>query len=402
MPRARHFAFVTDELPRPGSAGHLAYNHALIDHLATRGHGVDLYLTRPRLPSPVTRVPRALAGRQISGPNLTQAGEFLIATEPRAAAAALVRAVLPGILHGHSMQRPNDVILGAPITGAQSEWIGARIAESRPDAILIDTIFRAPLLDRPELAGLRSVLVTHDLFHRRHAALSLAGYRVAPARLDRQDEQALLARADALVAIQPQEAALLRAMCPDRTVVTVPMPATPKPRPHTSPRNPDRLVFIGSDTLPNLDGLRWFFAHVWPGLRAARPNIRLDLVGDCGSAIGRLPAGSRQLGRVADLSTSLHRAALAIAPLRTGSGLKVKLLDYARHGLWTVATSEAGAGIAHDDRPPIFIADTPSGFGATILAALTQQPDDDDAISFIARHYAPEQVFGPVTSLLDA
>ncbi|EGO94697.1 hypothetical protein APM_2472, partial [Acidiphilium sp. PM] len=49
MPREgrRRFGFVTDEWPRAGAAGHLAYNHALIAHLREAGHTVDLYLTRP-------------------------------------------------------------------------------------------------------------------------------------------------------------------------------------------------------------------------------------------------------------------------------------------------------------------------------------------------------------------
>jgi hypothetical protein len=348
-------------------------------------------------------MPRVGPFASIAGPRLMQAGRLLTATEPRAAGAALARAVLPGRLwRGAQQGRRNDVVLGAFITPDEAAWIGARIAGDRPDAIMIDTMFRAPLLDQPALRAIRSVVVTHDLFHRRHAALKMAGYRVEPAVLGRQDEAALLDGADALVAIQPEEAALLCEMCPDRAVITVPMPAAVQPRPQGVARDPERLVFVGSDNLPNLDGLRWFFEAIWPGLRAARPNIMLDLAGDCGATIGRIPAGVRRLGRVADLAPALHRAALAIAPLRTGSGLKVKLLDYARHGLWTVATGTARAGLAEDCRSPVFVADQPATFGATILAALAQQPTEDDALAFIDRHYAAAQVFAPLTALLEA
>jgi succinoglycan biosynthesis protein ExoO len=375
----------------------------LISHLGARGHRVDVYLTRPRLPMPVMRLAKDGPFATIAGPRLMQVGRFLTALEPRAAGAALARAVLPGRLwRGARTGRQADVVLGAFITAEESAWLGARIAGDRPDAVLIDTMFRTGLLDRPEVRSLRSVVVTHDLFHRRHAALKMAGYRVEPAVLGRQDEAALLDRAGAIVAIQAEEAVLLREMCPDRPVIVVPMPAAAQPRPDGVTRDPDRLVFVGSDTLPNLDGLRWFFDAIWPGLRAARPSIMLDVAGDCGAAIGRLPAGVRRLGRVADLAPALHRAALAIAPLRTGSGLKVKLLDYARHGLWTVATGEARAGLAADCRPPIFVADQPATFGATILAALAQQPVEADAIAFVSRHYAAAQVFAPLTDLLEA
>ncbi|MCF3947478.1 glycosyltransferase family 4 protein [Acidiphilium sp. AL] len=409
---SKRLSFVTDELPRPGAAGHLAYNHALIAHLAARGHAVTLYLTRPRLPCPILRKPDFAPGGTVAGPRLIQAGGWLIAAEPRAAAASMARMVLPGsTLHllrsrARRKTRAADVVLGNLIDTADAAWIAAHIASALPDtkppdAILIDTIFRAPLLDQPLLAGIPSVLVTHDVFHRRHAALSLAGYRIAPPALSREDEAALLRRAATIVAIQPDEARLLRELCPDRTVIAVPMPAPAAPRPAAVRRNPDRLVFVGSDALPNLDGLRWFFGAIWPGLRGARPAIRLDLVGDCAAALGRLPAGVRRLGRLADLAPALHNAALAIAPLRTGSGLKVKLLDYARHGLWTVATHAARTGLAEDVRPPVFVADSPSSFGATILAALAQQPDDSDAIAYIGRHYAADHVFASLTDLLE-
>lgn len=395
--RSRRFSFVTDEWPRAGTAGHLAYNHALISHLVARGHRVDLYLTRPRLPWPVIRNRGPVAVR---GPRLLRFGPWLAAAEPRATAVALLRGIAPAVLRGARAARVNDVVLGAGITGTEAAWIAARIATDAPDSILIDTIFRAPLLDHPALSGIRSVLITHDLFHRRHAALRLAGYRVAPAELGRADEAALLNRADALIAIQPEEGRLLTGMCPERPVFTVPMPAAPAPRPEGVRRHPERLVFVGSDNLPNLDGLRWFLAQVWPGLRAARPDIRLDLAGDCGAALGRLPPGVRRLGRVSDLAPVLHGAALAIAPLRAGSGLKVKLLDYARHGLWTVATHEACAGLAPDTRLPVFVADTASNFGATILAALTQRAEEEDALSYVRRHYAAARVFAPLDTLL--
>lgn len=402
--RPKRFSFVTDELPRPGSAGHLAYNHALISHLSARGHRVDLYLTRPRLPGPVMRLDDAAPFASVAGPRLMRAGRYVAATEARAAVASIARAVLPGSMMRGARHRHNDVVLGSYITIDEAGWIARRIAADRPDAILIDTVFRAPLLDRPELAGagaVRSVVITHDVFHRRHAALRLAGYRVEPAELSRGQEAEALAQAGALVAIQPDEAGVLREMCPDVPVISVPMPAAPVPRPAGVQRNPDRLVFVGSDNLPNLDGLRWFFEAIWPGLRAGRPAIRLDLAGDCGAAIGRLPAGVRRLGRVADLAPALHRAALAIAPLRAGSGLKVKLLDYARHGLWTVATGEARSGLADDRRAPVFVAESPATFGATVLAALAQQPEDEDALGYVTRHYAAAQIFAPLIALLE-
>jgi hypothetical protein len=381
--RLKRFAFVTDELPQPNAAGHLAMNWALITHLAALGHAIEILLIRPRLPKPVMRW--ASQGVTVSGPRLLRAGRWMIASEPRAAFAGLTRMMLPGRLVRGMRQASGEVdaVLGAFPTPTQIEWCAAHLAALHPDAILIDTIFRAPILDDPRLVAIPSLIIAHDVFHRRHAALRLAGYRISPASLNRQDEAALLEKGGALAAIQEDEAALLAKLCPDKPVITAPMPAIPCPRTHDTRRDPQRLVFVGSDSLPNLDGLNWFLGEVWPRLTKARPGITLDLVGDAGTTIGAMPPGVRRLGRQPDMAPFLHRAALAIAPLRVGSGLKIKLLDYARHGLWTVATPPSLEGFARDKAAPFIRAEAPENFAIT-------------------RHYGPNAVFAPLRALLNA
>ncbi|HET9146634.1 MAG TPA: glycosyltransferase family 4 protein [Acetobacteraceae bacterium] len=376
-------------------------NWALIAHLTGRGHEVDILLTRPRLPRPLTRLPGNVG---VSGPRLWRAGSWVMAAEPRAALAGLARAILPSRAI-RDMRRASggaDAVLGAFPTAAQAAWCGERIAASRPDAILIDTIFRAPVLDHPGLAGIPSALIAHDVFHRRHAALRLAGYRVEPPVLTRQDEAELLGKANALVAIQEAEAELLRDLCPGLPVISAPMPAIPCPRPEPVERDKRRLVFVGSDSLPNLDGLNWFLAEIWPLLALHRSGITLDLVGDSGMVLGGLPEGVHRLGRQPDLAEPLHQAALAIAPLRVGSGLKIKLLDYARHGLWTVATPPSLEGFAPDPAAPFIRGEGAVDFAEAILAALDDPPGEAAALDYITRHYGPDTVFAPLCELLDA
>ncbi len=375
-------------------------NWALITHLAALGHRIEILLTRPRLPKPLLYWP----GHDISlnGPRLFRLGPWVAAGESRAALAGFARMALPPRLV-RRMKRASgeaDAVLGAFPNEAQAEWCAAHLARSKPDAILVDTIFRAPVLDDPRLLGIPSVIIAHDVFHRRHAALRLAGYRISPEALNRQDEAGLLGKAGALAAIQEGEAALLAELCPDKPVITAPMPAIPCPRSADMPRDPQRLVFVGSDSLPNLDGLNWFLGEIWPRLTAARPEIRLDLVGDAGTAIGVMPAGVRRLGRQPDLAPFLHRATLAIAPLRVGSGLKIKLLDYARHGLWTVATPPSLDGFAADRLAPFIKAAAPEEFAQAVLAALALPASEAAALSYITRHYGPNAVFAPLRELL--
>jgi succinoglycan biosynthesis protein ExoO len=400
------FAFVTDELPQPGLSGHLALNHAVIAWLRGCGHEVDILLTRPRFRWPVQRFTTA----PVAGPGIAGWGDFVFAREPKAAIAILARRILSRLPAGAAVLRRAraqsygvaDAHIGAYITPAQSAWCAQYIRAKAPDAILIDTIFRAPVLAEPGLQNFNSVILAPDLFYRRHRAMLAAGYRVYPPQLSCETESELLGLAKAVAAIQPEEAAQIRVMCPAQNVCITALPALPCPPPLGNKKLPGRLVFVGSDTLPNLDGLRWFFAEIWPHLRNSLPDVTLDLVGDCGTALGRLPAGINRLGRVKNHSAILHRAMLAIAPLRVNSGLKIKILDYARHGLITVLTPDSLRGFAANAAAPFMVAADAAAFASAIVSKLAE-PDPKDAqlaMNYVASHYNTEVSFSGLAGAL--
>jgi len=395
------FAFITDQLPRPGLAGHLAMNHAIIAWLRSKGHEVTILLLRPRLRSLVVRYDTA----DTLGIGLIHWRNYIFLTSWRAALAILGRNLLEklplnagsALLRRVGAKRYGgaDAVLGAFITPEQSAWCAGQITRTAPDAIFADTIFRAPALREPALAPIHSLIIAHDLFHLRHRALRSAGYTVHPPELTREQEAGLLSLGNVIAAIQPEEAATFRQMCPDKAVVTAPMPALPCKRPKTLGKIAGRLIFVGSATLPNLDGLRWLFAEVWPSLRASCPSVTLDLVGDCGNAFPVLPPGVTRLGRVPLLSPILHRSALAISPLRVGSGLKIKILDYARHGLMTVATKESLDGFAEDVRAPFIAASDAGSFAEAVAAKLFENDpaDENQALNYVAKHYDVDMCF---------
>ncbi len=403
------FAFVTDELPRAGAAGHLAVNHAIIEWLQNSGHEVSVLLTRPRLRWPVESYGLA----QVVGPDIRTWRQFVVAGTMRQAIGILARNLLSrfpagaaGFLRRRFRARSYgsvDAVLGAFITPAQSAWCAAKILHIAPDGVLVDTIFRASLLQEHGLHHFNTVIGAPDLFYRRHQAMLAAGYKIYPPQLPREMEAGFLSAAKAIAAIQPDEAAEISAMCPGQRVCITTLSALPCPPPPGQIRLPGRLVFVGSDTLPNLDGLRWFFAEVWPNLRKGYPCATLDLAGDCGAEMGRLPAGVRRLGRVENLAEILHRARLAIAPLRVSSGLKIKILDYARHGLMTVMTPESLNGFAADTDAPFIVAADAAAFSSAIAFRLAE-PDPRDAqraFGYVEKHYNLDASFSGLKAALN-
>ncbi len=391
-------------MPRPGEAGHLAYNHAILSHLAARGHEVTVVLARPRLDGLVQRT----GGLRVVGPGLASGDGWVATSRPKDAVRILARSalsLLPSGL-GEALRRRGragdygeaDAVLGRFLSEAEAE-AAARLCAGA-DWVVADTIFRAPALAK--LApGPRRAIVAHDLFHARHAALSARGLALFPPTLTAEDEARWLAEAELLVAIQPEEEQALASLAPAARVVTAPMPARAIPRPAGTMREATRLVFIGSASAHNTDGLRWFLAEVWPLIRARLPEARLDVAGTVCREVGAAPEGVSLLGRVPDLAPLLHRAGLAIAPLRAGSGLKIKLLDYAAHGLATVTTTVGAAGFLRDAAWPFVLADDAEGFADAALSLAGSDPTAREAAALAyVGHYGAEGVFAKLLAAL--
>ncbi|UCZ59046.1 glycosyltransferase [Mycolicibacterium phocaicum] len=107
--------------------------------------------------------------------------------------------------------------------------------------------------------------------------------------------------------------------------------------------SPPRLVFMGTrDWPPNQEGFLRAL-ELWPRISAGIPGAELCIIGakKPGAADPTYPDGVRDLGFVDDLGAFLGTCRALIAPIRTGGGVRVKLLDTIRIGLPAVATTAA-------------------------------------------------------------
>lgn len=103
---------------------------------------------------------------------------------------------------------------------------------------------------------------------------------------------------------------------------------------------PPRLVFLGDRTWgPNAEAAR-ILLEWWPEIAAGVPGAELCLVGKpAENSPTQLPDGVRDLGFVDDLDGFLATCRGLAAPIRTGGGVRVKLLEALAIGLPVVSTS---------------------------------------------------------------
>jgi len=111
-------------------------------------------------------------------------------------------------------------------------------------------------------------------------------------------------------------------------------------------RDPSTIVFSGNmGYFSNIDAISWFVREIFPRIVHEEPNAKLLIVGSRPGrkvkALANLDPRIRVTGMVERMQPYLHRCAVAIAPMRAGSGQLFKLLEAMSSGAPLVATSLA-------------------------------------------------------------
>lgn len=150
-------------------------------------------------------------------------------------------------------------------------------------------------------------------------------------------------------------------------------------RPMAPPAAQPRVVFCGvMNYAPNAEGMTWFVEHVWPLVRAQRPDATLAVVGPDPSTAFRALCGRdvsiNVAGRVPDVREWLWDAALAVAPLHVARGVQNKALEAIAAGLPIVMTEAVAGGLPPQAMPASRVANTAEDFARHVIELLSLPP----------------------------
>lgn len=190
---------------------------------------------------------------------------------------------------------------------------------------------------------------------------------------------AVYARVDHVAALTPEDAAFIRRAFPffARKVAHVPVCMdVPDSTPPGAAGGGRALLFLGNlYHPPNGDGLRWWLREVAPRLG---PGWTLHLCGlDAALGDADLPPSPVRVvrhGFVEDLGRAFADVRIAIAPLVTGGGVRMKNLELAALGKAIVTTSRGNEGIGFVDGRDAVVADDPRAL-ADAIHRLAADPD---------------------------
>ncbi|NOZ13287.1 MAG: glycosyltransferase [Acidobacteria bacterium] len=135
-----------------------------------------------------------------------------------------------------------------------------------------------------------------------------------------------------------------------------------------------RICHLGTGSWePNIDGVKWFLKSVFPLIRKEFPAAVFSHAGQgTDSRLTRFHNGNNVCiqGFVSDLTEFYLDAALFVAPLRFGSGIKIKVIDAISRGVPVVMSSVAAEGLPLVEGEGVFVADDPRNFADKVLMLL--------------------------------
>ena len=231
----------------------------------------------------------------------------------------------------------------------------------------------------PAVLSYRAHNVEHVIWKRKAASekslIRRWYFRNMASRLERFEKE-LAGKVDCVVSISHTDESFLKGLGCVKPMITVPAGLSLSSY-SLSPIPPDpALFFIGAlDWLPNQEGLRWFISHVLDPLVKELPGVRLHVAGR--NAPDRM---KKELthphityhGEVEDARDFIRMHRVMIAPLFTGSGIRIKILESMALGRPVVTTPIGIEGIPARNNQEVMVADDPDSFKDQVISLIKE------------------------------
>ncbi len=284
------------------------------------------------------------------------------------------------------------------------------------DFIILDQIYTGLYLkDIRALTHTPVILRAHNIEHEIWARTALSSYGLKRIYLNilanriRRYELSLINQYDALLPITDRDAAQFSGFGNTKPCHVLPTGMDlPDLEEIQTGKELVSIAHLGAlDWLPNQNGIKWFLRTVWPQVRREVPGIEFHLAGR--NAPARFASlihapGVIFHGEIEDAAAFLREHPIFIVPLFSGSGMRIKLLDYMSAGRATVSTTIGAEGIPVEPGIEAFITDEPENFSACLID-LAQNPEKcrkmgQNAITFIKSRFDNQFLIGQLTEFL--
>ena len=260
------------------------------------------------------------------------------------------------------------------------------LKKDRYDIVQLEMIYMAPYIETiransKALIVLRAHNVEHliwDRIAKKTNFLPKKWYLNHLVRTLRDYELNAINKVDGIAAITYRDAAFFRGETAV-PVIDVPFGVNPDDfTPNYEVNKQPSLYHIGSmNWMPNEEGIKWFLKKVWDKLQEREPNIKLNLAGrHMPKWLMNLKKNNVKVwGEVPDAKEFIKDNDIAIVPLLSGSGIRIKIIESMAMGKTVITTMIGAEGIQYSEYNNIIIADNPTKIVETICR-ITKEPEE--------------------------
>lgn len=216
-------------------------------------------------------------------------------------------------------------------------------------------------------------------------------YNWSESRILKRMELAYCRKANIVLVVSERERLLLKELLPDQLIEVVPNGVDTEvfQRNDSLQEIADQIIFTGTmDYYPNTQAVLYFARYCWPLLREQVPAATWLIVGkNPPQEVQRLATtlpGVTVTGTVPDVRPYLMASTVAIAPIQTGSGTRLKILEALAAQTALVSTTIGCEGLAVVPDKHLLVADTPDAFVHAVVTLL-RNPQQRNALASAGR-----------------
>jgi glycosyltransferase involved in cell wall biosynthesis len=269
----------------------------------------------------------------------------------------------------------------------------------RPDVVEVHLQAMAQYIDAPARRNVPAILVDHDPASLRALLEMTTGAQRLTRRIEaaawERYARATRGRFDAVVVFTERDLAAVERTGRHAPLVRIPLgfeiPARPLD-PHGS--EPPTILFVGAfNHPPNVDAALRLAGAIFPSVLGRVPEARLAVVGhEPVDEVSALARGAVSIhASVPDVTPYLERAAIVVAPIRLGGGMRLKVLEALAAGKAVVASPLATEGVEARAGEHFLLADDDDELIEALIALLLN-PERRVALGRSARAWAEQNL----------
>ncbi len=272
------------------------------------------------------------------------------------------------------------------------------------DIIQLEGLYLAPYIPyirkhSKSLIALRAHNIEHEIWERiaaqQKSPLKKLYYKEIAKRIKKLKID-LINQYDILVPITARDGARFNNLGNKMPVYVVPAGIdTKKLIPRTGKIVSPSICHIGTlDWMPNQEGIIWFLKNVWKEISTLHPELKLNIAGRNSPKWMNKLFDSKNinfLGEIENAYDFINQNAIMVAPLFSGSGMRVKIIEGMALGKAIITTPIGIEGIPATNGKNVIIEKTPEGFIKQIDKLLKNQKKIDEigknAIMFVKENF---------------